>query len=705
MAAPAKYVIPGAIAEESSDCEESHDDVGFALPMASSSPRQGHHPRQRPSMYAFSYRTMFLACLASNEPEKAVDIVTIAHGAEWNFLYQETGLSPLCAVVDPAASELDPRAMHAVVDALVAHGARLDWPPSSPSLQASRFHIAFVAASYGIRDVVELVLDLGYPVNATSPVPVDDTAPNLFATLAHAAASSGSIQCIELLLHRGADFTAADGYGRTPLHTMLYTAPDDSIGDVLLQCGNDAFQVDHLGNSAFAMAVAVCPDLARSMLTARSVYQKQAGSGAIWKHDFRRLFVDETAQPLTFRVFGEATSRTGAAVQPVPSASAVVTPPGQRLSALALILRHDQKDLLSTPIVKSYLHEGWCVVARRIWVTEVVEYTVFVLSFLAQCHTWPTVADLAAGAALQWYSYVLYFLILLLSARSNSRTARTVLVLGLRTWIRSIWNVAALLLQSSLAFILIAQLVVICGWASAWTAYWVNATAVVQVLFGVRFLRFACVPKMTGALVAMVVIMLDDVARFFAFFLAFYVPFTNAYNYLLFRENVTIEYHNVAMLLFRWIFGGADYSIFKDNLAPGNVDMAQSMFILYLVTVVIVLINILAALLTNTFNAVVESSDLEYMKAFASAFLELSCLAPRTSIGLFHRHLLDSNLKPIFADKPSAGESNWARLVKSRLDRMLSQQSELASSVKQLRMRGHAQGSRTPSLDKSSTVI
>lgn len=145
MAAPAKYVIPGAIAEEPSDCEESHDDVGFALPMASSSPRQAHHPRQRPSMYAFSYRTMFLACLANNEPEKAVDIVTIAHGAEWNFLYQETGLSPLCAVVDPAASELDPRAMHAVVDALVAHGARLDWPPSSPSLQASRFHIAFVA--------------------------------------------------------------------------------------------------------------------------------------------------------------------------------------------------------------------------------------------------------------------------------------------------------------------------------------------------------------------------------------------------------------------------------------------------------------------------------------------------------------------------------------------------------------------------------
>lgn len=132
---------------------------------------------------------------------------------------------------------------------------------------------------------------------------------------------------------------------------------------------------------------------------------------------------------------------------------------------------------------------------------------------------------------------------------------RTVLVLGLRTWIRSIWNVAALLLQSSLAFVLIAQLVVICGRASAWTAYWVNATAVVQVLFGVRFLRFACIPKMTGALVAMVVIMLDDVARFFAFFLAFYVPFTNAY-FLLFRENVTIEYHNVAMLLFRWIFGG-----------------------------------------------------------------------------------------------------------------------------------------------------
>lgn len=111
----------------------------------------------------------------------------------------------------------------------------------------------------------------------------------------------------------------------------------------------------------------------------------------------------------------------------------------------------------------------------------------------------------------------------------------------------------------------------------------------------------------------MVIVMMNDIARFFAFFLPFYLPFTSAF-YALFREGVALQYKSVVMVMFRWVFGGrarrsgapctsvvltassaadVDYSIFASDLPPDNVSMGQTMYILYEIVVVVVLVNIL----------------------------------------------------------------------------------------------------------------
>lgn len=160
-----------------------------------------------------SYRSAFAKAVLANDPAGALRLVNDNPGTEWNFLYPETGLTPLCTVVDPSTSNVSQQAMCNLINALVSRGgARLDWPaPTAANVRPDRHHAAFIAvtlvvhhhhhplrsqrasqASYGQASVLELIIELGYSVTSASPVARDDPSGNQFATLAHAAASSGS---------------------------------------------------------------------------------------------------------------------------------------------------------------------------------------------------------------------------------------------------------------------------------------------------------------------------------------------------------------------------------------------------------------------------------------------------------------------------------------------------------------------------------
>lgn len=200
------------------------------------------------------------------------------------------------------------------------------------------------------------------------------------------------------------------------MHAMLYWAPDAEIGSLLLESGAPAFQEDGAGNAPFAMALSVCPELAKEMLMSRSEQKKQLGSGAIWRHRFLKLFVHSNGTQVLFRDFHPKDgggAREGITTGVVPGdvsekAGKVAAPSEERLSALSLVVKYKRKDLLETPIVKAVLHEGWQRVCQRIWRMLVVEYTLFVLCFAGLLYAWPIVADLQAGATLPWNAYVLY---------------------------------------------------------------------------------------------------------------------------------------------------------------------------------------------------------------------------------------------------------------------------------------------------------
>jgi len=94
-----------------------------------------------------------------------------------------------------------------------------------------------MAVKYGLRDVVQQLLDLG--ANAT-----DQT--NMMETSLHLASSTGDDALIRLLVERQANIEARDKIGETPLHWACLWVQPRSV-KLLVQLGADINARDALG--------------------------------------------------------------------------------------------------------------------------------------------------------------------------------------------------------------------------------------------------------------------------------------------------------------------------------------------------------------------------------------------------------------------------------------------------------------------------
>jgi hypothetical protein len=154
------------------------------------------------------YQQAFLRLIKANQPHKVVDLIGRVSGADWNFLYEGVGLSPLSCLVSPGQSNLDQGSVMTVIDALVQAGASLTFGNGSSSHPTCLQHAAFIAASFGQDQVLKHMLDLGYPINQESG-PTENSS-SYFVTLLHAAASCHSISTMDLLLRRGIRCSTTD---------------------------------------------------------------------------------------------------------------------------------------------------------------------------------------------------------------------------------------------------------------------------------------------------------------------------------------------------------------------------------------------------------------------------------------------------------------------------------------------------------------
>ena len=132
-----------------------------------------------------------------------------------------------------------------VVRLLLNHGAN----PNAQGLEVKGCPVYF-AACYGFQPILSALIQAGGNVN---------TVGDYQTTPLHAAAEAGHIDCMKLLLVKGANRNAEDCNGQTPLMCIVnsFTVSDKACSAVncLLEAGADINKQDRTGATALMLAI------------------------------------------------------------------------------------------------------------------------------------------------------------------------------------------------------------------------------------------------------------------------------------------------------------------------------------------------------------------------------------------------------------------------------------------------------------------
>lgn len=146
--------------------------------------------------------------------------------------------------------------------------------------------------------------------------------------------------------------------------------------------------------------------------------------------------------------------------------------------------------------------------------------------------------------------------------------------------------------------------------------------ALVTVTLWVNMLQFLQVTKHSGLLLAMMSRMRKDVYRFCILYGVFLLGFSGAF-YLLLRGSTGFEtFRSAFITVLLMLFGNLNYDTFSAT-DGWTWHMAHALLFTYLLSVVIVLLNILIAMMATTYSDIWGAAEAETMLCHAQAILRM----------------------------------------------------------------------------------
>ncbi|GLE06882.1 hypothetical protein PINS_up016551 [Pythium insidiosum] len=150
--------------------------------------------------------------------------------------------------------------------------------------------------------------------------------------------------------------------------------------------------------------------------------------------------------------------------------------------------------------------------------------------------------------------------------------------------------------------------------------------AVLHVALWINLLQFLQVSSTSGLLVAMMRHMVKDVYKFLLLYAVFLFGYSGAF-YVLLRGSAGYDsFINAFITVFLMLFGALDYSVFSDkneNLSTWSWFVANALLLSHLVAVVVMLLNILIAMMTTTFEDVWDAAEAEALLIRARAIVRI----------------------------------------------------------------------------------
>ncbi|KAJ0393309.1 hypothetical protein P43SY_009977 [Pythium insidiosum] len=151
-----------------------------------------------------------------------------------------------------------------------------------------------------------------------------------------------------------------------------------------------------------------------------------------------------------------------------------------------------------------------------------------------------------------------------------------------------------------------------------------GVVAVLHVSLWMNLLQFLQVSSQSGLLVAMMTHMIKDVYRFLLLYAVFLLGYSGAFYVLLRGRPGYDSFVNAFITVFLMLFGALDYSVFSaDSLRGWSWLVGNTLLLSHLVTVVVMLLNILIAMMTATFEDVWDAAEAEALLIRARAIVRI----------------------------------------------------------------------------------
>ncbi|KAJ1460458.1 hypothetical protein M885DRAFT_509445 [Pelagophyceae sp. CCMP2097] len=467
-------------------------------------------------------------------------------------------------------------------------------------------------------------------------------------SLVHAAAFNnqvGSLRYLRRLLPPS-KFKENDGGGNNALHVVLESARGQAAQVCAFLCnvGVDGFSRNREGRSALSMAIEYCPAVARALLLTKSRFEYRW-----WGRDLFWFSLDGIVLPLQPR-----DAEADSVLRPLTVRDGF----SNEFTIEALILLHDRKELLETPVLLDLLDRKWASFARAQYQRRTATFAILTASVLVASVAEPGSDGLALAsgvAALTWALFLRSQLLLFVSKVRAAADARrgaaateakwTVLIPDLKFFdYVDTFNVLltpCLLLARAdrLDFIDSATLAPLVG--------------LLQVSLALRLLEFVSVFESLGPLLITVLKMLSDALRFAGLVAIVTLGFADGFYSLIHFGVPTAQlatlsfdysYTNILSQMLLWLAGQPSFAILEG--LEGEVFVgAEVLFWAYIGTAYFVLLNLLIAIFNDTYNDIISKSNTEWLCIRLRTMLEFEDDVADPSVQLYYQHLLGRDNK------------------------------------------------------------
>lgn len=327
-------------------------------------------------------------------------------------------------------------------------------------------------------------------------------------------------------------------------------------------------------------------------------------------------------------------------------------------SAIGLMIKHKRRELLMTPIMRQVLDIKWNGAkytnpttgkVQKLWglnvvyYTKVIIYLVFIAAIFGATSFWPT---LNSGDPVPVVVYICMAVSILAKLPIFVGELLELSRLGFKAYFGDWQNIVDLfiLLFYGTLIITMAERVVSSP-HDLFAPRITYAGSLLAVCFAIKMLEFGSIPRRTGPLVASTVRMVSDMVEFFKIFSVFYFAFIFALWPTFDTAEPRVSLPALAIKVLVWMLGDWDLSDFEEIQHEPSRLLARGLFIGYILICSVLLLNMVIAMMGNTFNEVVDDAEGQWQLNRAQHMLTLDLTRPPFALKLTASILEQQNNK------------------------------------------------------------